>query len=100
LLLDVENIVGEVNQLSDLVLDAVEDAVNSFSRASNLFKIRSKNLLEFLKNLAGLEDVTEDGDHVERLREDVLSVRELPTVHGVGKFNLSLGLIVPFFPLS
>jgi len=37
---------------------------------------------------------------VERLREDVLSVRELPTVHGVGKFNLSLSLIVPFLPFS
>lgn len=99
-LLDVEDVIGEVDELSHLVLNAVEDTVDGLSTAGNLLEIRSEDLLELLEHLAGLEDVTEDGDHVEGLGEDVLGVRELPTVHGVGSLDLSLSLEVLLSPAA
>jgi len=99
-LLDVEDVIGEVDELSHLVLNAVEDTVDGLSTAGNLLEIRSQDLLEFLKHFAGFEDVTEDSDHVLRLGEDVLGVRELPAVHGVGELNLSLSLVILFFPAA
>ena len=95
----VENVVREINQLSDLILDTVKDTVDSLSTTRHLLEVRAEDLLELLKHFTGFEDVTEDGDHVLRLGEYVLGVRELPTVHGVGNLDLLLGLIVLLLPV-
>jgi len=77
----------------------VVHTINVISRAGDLLKVRSEDLLELLEHLAGVHDVLQDVDHMRGLREDVLRVRELPTVHGVGNLDLLLGLIILLLPV-
>jgi len=77
----------------------VVHTIDVISRASDLLKVRSQDLLELFEHLAGVHDVLEDVDHVGRLGKDVLRVGELPTVHGVGNLDLLLGLIVLLLPV-
>jgi hypothetical protein len=96
----VENVVREINQLSDLILDTVKDTVNSLSTTCHLLEVRAEDLLELLKHFTGFEDITENGDHVLRFGEYVLGVRELPAVHSVSTLNFSLSLVVLLFPAA
>jgi hypothetical protein len=97
--IDVVDIVREVDQLADVVLDASVDTIDVFSGTSDLFKVRSKDLLEFLKHFACGHDVLEDVDHMRGLCENVLSVGELPSVHRIGNLDLLLGLVILLLPV-
>lgn len=100
MLVDVEDIVGEVDKLAHLVLNTVENTVNGLSAARHLLEVRSQDFLELLEHLAGLKNVFQNRNHVKRLGENVLSVSKLPPVHGVGVLDLQLGLVVLLLPAA
>ena len=94
----VENVVVESFKFADLVFNAVSDAIDRVTGASDCFQVVTQDGEELLQHHAGVVEVTEDNEHVFRARKDLLD-REFPAVNRYFGLDVHLRLIELVLPL-
>lgn len=99
MMLGFKDIIDKAFKFGDLSKDLVFLFINRVSIASDGFEISSKQWIELLKSDANLAHVDQNGVHVLGFYEDLLCLREVPTLDCCLLFDVHFSVMELLLPL-